>query len=105
METIPNVERFDCPDGILKTVYLKNVTESLTAEEFLPLIMMGPSRVSIDLLIPITLVYCLLIFSGVIGNAITCFVIILNDASKHTATNCYLFSMAISDFIFILLGW
>ena len=67
--------------------------------------MMGPSRAPVDLLVPISYFYVLLIISGLIGNAITCvYVVILCNASMHTATNCYLFSMAVSDFIFILLG-
>ena len=94
---------FDCPGGPLKTVQLKNSTDNLSAEEFLPLIMMGPSRAPVDLLVPISFFYVLLIISGLISNTITC-VVILCNASMHTATNCYLFSMAVSDFIFILLG-
>ena len=41
--------------------------------------------------------------TGVIGNILVCFVIVHNK-SMHTATNYYLFSLAIADLIILLLG-
>lgn len=41
--------------------------------------------------------------TGVIGNFAVCIVIIHNK-TMHTATNYYLFSLAISDLIILLLG-
>lgn len=43
------------------------------------------------------------LFPGVIGNACTCLVIIA-DKSMHNPTNFYLFSLAVSDIIILLLG-
>ena len=60
-------------------------------------------QVESSVLIPITIIYVLMFFTGVIGNFAVCFVIIKNR-SLHNATNYYLFSLAISDLIILLLG-
>jgi len=44
-----------------------------------------------------------LLITGVVGNLATCVVIVWN-AHMHTATNYYLFSLAISDTITLVLG-
>ena len=54
-------------------------------------------------LIPITIIYAVMFVTGVIGNILVCFVIVHNK-SMHTATNYYLFSLAIADLIILLLG-
>jgi neuromedin U receptor 1 len=51
----------------------------------------------------LTLAYSLIFFTGVVGNAFTCFVITKNSY-MHTATNYYLFSLAISDMLTLILG-
>ena len=56
-----------------------------------------------NILIPITTIYVLMFLTGVIGNLAVCFVIIRNR-SMHTATNYYLFSLAIADLLILLLG-
>jgi hypothetical protein len=92
----------DCPGGNLTTVYLKNGSQwNLNA--FLSVVFMGPSRIPMEDLLPITVLYILLIVLGLAGNVIT-FGVIIRNSSMHTATNFYLLSMAFSDFIFILLG-
>jgi neuromedin U receptor 1 len=54
-------------------------------------------------LLPMTVIYVILFITGVVGNIAVCLVIIRNR-SMHTATNYYLFSLAISDLIILLLG-
>ena len=53
--------------------------------------------------IPVTIIYVLIFITGIIGNISTCIVIFKNK-SMHTATNYYLFSLAISDFILLISG-
>jgi len=43
------------------------------------------------------------VITGVVGNLATCVVIVWNS-HMHTATNCYLFSLAISDTVTLVLG-
>ena len=66
--------------------------------------LLGPKAVgSNTLLIPLTILYLVIFFSGVSGNFAVCLVIIKNK-SMHTATNYYLFSLAISDLMILLFG-
>lgn len=53
--------------------------------------------------ITMTILYVLLLISGVIGNISTCIVIVRNSY-MHTATNCYLFSLAMSDLLLLVTG-
>ncbi|XP_046666090.1 neuropeptides capa receptor-like [Homalodisca vitripennis] len=75
---------------------------NITVEEYL-LNKRGPKHLSLTVVIPVTVVYTTIFISGVIGNLATCLVIVSN-ASLHTATNYYLFSLAVSDITLLLLG-
>ena len=64
---------------------------------------LGPKHVGFNLLLPLTFFYVVVFISGVVGNIAVCLVIVKNK-SMHTATNYYLFSLAISDLMILLLG-
>lgn len=57
----------------------------------------------IEIAVPLTAVYTVILFTGLIGNISTCIVIARNK-SMHTATNYYLFSLAISDLLLLTSG-
>ena len=63
----------------------------------------GPRRGPLSTVIVITVVYCCLFLSGLFGNVCTCLVIIKNKY-MHTATNYYLFNLAIADLLLLLIG-
>jgi hypothetical protein len=63
----------------------------------------GAKQIPMFILAPITVVYVLLFVSGVVGNVSTC-IVIIRIPSMHTATNCYLFSLAVSDLTFLIFG-
>ncbi|XP_038104444.1 pyrokinin-1 receptor isoform X2 [Culex quinquefasciatus] len=63
----------------------------------------GPKRDPLYVVIPVTIVYLLIFITGIVGNISTCIVISKNK-SMHTATNYYLFSLAISDFLLLISG-
>ncbi len=50
-----------------------------------------------------TVVYVIMFLTGVAGNVAVC-VVIIKNRSMHTATNYYLFSLAVSDLVILLLG-
>ncbi|XP_035212754.1 pyrokinin-1 receptor-like [Stegodyphus dumicola] len=50
-----------------------------------------------------TLVYAVILMTGVIGNICTC-IVIARNRYMHTATNYYLFSLAVSDLLLLILG-
>lgn len=53
--------------------------------------------------VALTVVYCIVMLTGVVGNVATC-AVIMRNTYMHTATNCYLFSLAISDTLALVLG-
>lgn len=61
------------------------------------------TRDPLYIVIPLTLVYSIIFLTGVLGNFITCIVISRNK-SMHTATNYYLFSLAVSDLLLLVSG-
>lgn len=60
-------------------------------------------RDSLYVVLPITVIYAVIFFTGVIGNVSTC-VVIARNKSMHTATNYYLFSLAVSDLLLLVSG-
>lgn len=61
------------------------------------------SDITMTTSITMTAVYVILLVSGVAGNVFTCAVIARNRY-MHTATNCYLFSLTISDLLLLVTG-
>lgn len=55
------------------------------------------------IVLPITVIYAVIFFTGLIGNISTC-VVIARNKSMHTATNYYLFSLAVSDLLLLVFG-
>jgi hypothetical protein len=56
-----------------------------------------------SVILPITICYLFIFVAGVLGNVITCIVIAKNK-TMHTATNYYLFNLAVSDFLVLIFG-
>ncbi|XP_043580467.1 pyrokinin-1 receptor-like [Bombus pyrosoma] len=55
------------------------------------------------IVLPITVIYAVIFLTGLIGNVSTC-VVIARNKSMHTATNYYLFSLAVSDLLLLISG-
>lgn len=84
---------------------IDNSTElvvNLTEFDYVRLIL-GPKHLPLTLVLPITLVYVMIFVTGVFGNVVTCIVIRRNPVMQ-TATNYYLFNLAISDLLLLILG-
>lgn len=75
---------------------------NLTEAEYLSKVL-GPKYLSLRLVIPLTIAYVVIFITGIFGNVSTCIVIVRNS-SMQTATNYYLFSLAISDLTLLILG-
>ncbi|XP_042872401.1 pyrokinin-1 receptor-like isoform X2 [Penaeus japonicus] len=58
---------------------------------------------NLSMMVAMTVIYIAITIVGVVGNVITCIVIVRNRI-MHTATNYYLFSMAISDLLLLAFG-
>ncbi|XP_022672299.1 kiSS-1 receptor-like isoform X3 [Varroa destructor] len=64
---------------------------------------LGPRALPLAWLIPLTAIYTFIFITGIVGNVCTCMVIALNTYMQ-TATNCYLFNLAIADMLTLLCG-
>ncbi|KFM75443.1 Neuropeptides capa receptor, partial [Stegodyphus mimosarum] len=53
--------------------------------------------------VPMTIVYMVILITGIVGNICTC-IVIARNRYMHTATNYYLFSLAVSDLLLLVLG-
>ena len=87
------------PTHLLVTVDYPNAT---SLDEFL-IAHLGPKRWELYKVIPVTIVYCVIFVTGIIGNVSTCIVIARNKYMQ-TATNYYLFNLAIADLLVLVLG-
>jgi hypothetical protein len=65
--------------------------------------MLGPKRLPLVVVLPITVIYVIIFVSGIIGNVAVC-VVIARNKLMWTATNYYLFSLAVSDLTLLVLG-
>nr|ADG27752.1 CAPA receptor variant A [Rhodnius prolixus] len=86
---------------IIETV-TNSTPVNVSLEEYL-IIVRGPKFLPLKILLPITFTYGILFISGLFGNLAVCIVIAYNK-SMHNATNYYLFSLAMSDLVLLLLG-
>jgi hypothetical protein len=60
-------------------------------------------RDPLSIILPISVIYIIIFIAGILGNAITC-VVIATNKTMHTATNYYLFNLAVSDSLILLVG-
>ncbi|XP_054423883.1 neuromedin-U receptor 2 [Pteronotus mesoamericanus] len=91
-ENVSWIPRHDLEDPFEK--YLNSTEDYLT-------FLCGPQRS--HLFLPMTVVYALIFVVGVAGNLLVCLVILRHQSMK-TPTNYYLFSLAVSDLLVLLLG-
>jgi len=96
MMSATDVETWTTTDNITNTDIEFNVHEYLQQH-------LGYRHGSTVESVSLTVVYLLILLTGVIGNVVTAIVIVRNSY-MHTATNCYLFSLAISDTFQLVLG-
>ncbi|NXS73787.1 NMUR1 protein, partial [Pandion haliaetus] len=73
-----------------------NLTEEQLRDKYL-----GPRRSSF--FVPVCVIYLLIFVVGAVGNTLTC-IVILRHRFMRTPTNYYLFSLAVSDLLVLLLG-
>lgn len=85
----------------IKEVVIKNITIAIE-DEFVQQTSSNYAYPT-PILTLITVVYFLIFASSIIGNTSTC-IVIFRNRYMHTATNYYLFSLAISDLVLVLSG-
>lgn len=89
-------------DGHFAALKYGDNTSFQTAEEEIKSLL-GEPRDSLTTVVPMTLVYVMILVTGLVGNLCTCFVIVKNRY-MHTTVNFYLFSLAVSDLLLLIVG-
>lgn len=83
-----------------------NITENATMDfdidKYLEKVM-GEKRRDLTSVGILTFVYVLIFITGISGNVCTC-IVIARNSYMHTATNYYLFSLAMSDMLTLVFG-
>ena len=64
---------------------------------------LGPKRQDLYKVIPVTVIYVGIFFTGIVGNVCTC-IVIARNRYMHTTTNLCLFNLAVSDLLVLILG-
>lgn len=82
---------------------IKNVSKKLESFEVEEHSVAPILREPLYIVVPMSVIYVLIFLTGLIGNISTCIVIAKNK-SMHTATNYYLFSLAVSDLLLLVSG-
>ncbi|XP_047027636.1 neuropeptides capa receptor [Helicoverpa zea] len=80
-----------------------NLSHFDCSEEEMLWLMMGPRTLPLQKIVPISVLLLVIFLTGVVGNVAVCVVIVKHPA-MHTATNYYLFSLALSDLLLLLFG-
>lgn len=75
-----------------------NDTSPINLEEIL-----GPRRQELYRVIPVTIIYCIIFVTGIVGNVSTC-IVVARNRYMQTATNYYLFNLAVADLLMLVLG-
>ncbi|XP_032967305.1 neuromedin-U receptor 1 [Rhinolophus ferrumequinum] len=94
--------RSPVPCNVSRASGLKFDPEDLNlTDEELRLKYLGPQQT--ELFVPICVTYLLIFVVGTVGNGLTC-TVILHHRAMRTPTNYYLFSLAVSDLLVLLVG-
>lgn len=96
------METSDDGTNLLHEFWKDRDLENLTEAEYLAKVL-GPKYLPLKMVIPLTIAYVIIFVTGIFGNVTTCVVIVRNP-SMQSATNYYLFSLAISDLTLLMLG-
>ncbi|NP_001127725.1 neuropeptides capa receptor-like [Bombyx mandarina] len=80
-----------------------NISHFDCTEDAMLWVMMGPRRLPLQKIVPISVLLLVIFVTGVVGNLTVC-VVIVRHPTMHTATNYYLFSLALSDLLLLLFG-
>ncbi|KAG7198423.1 hypothetical protein KM043_005811 [Ampulex compressa] len=89
-------------DGVVEDFWKDWDLKNLTEADYLARVL-GSKYLPMRMVLPLTIAYVVIFVTGIFGNIATC-VVIVRNTSMQTATNYYLFSLAISDLTLLVLG-
>lgn len=84
------------PEPLINSTHLPDVLNATVKNEV-------GYRDPLSIILPISVCYFVIFVTGILGNVVTC-VVIAKNKTMHTATNYYLFNLAVSDFLVLIFG-
>ncbi|XP_069961713.1 thyrotropin-releasing hormone receptor isoform X2 [Bactrocera oleae] len=96
-------EAFKQNMSLTLNISTENLTDLLNTAQLNQTWELPQQQLPMSALIALTVFYVIIFVAGVLGNLITCIVISRNKF-MHTATNFYLFNLAVSDLMLLLSG-
>ncbi|XP_069962190.1 growth hormone secretagogue receptor type 1-like [Bactrocera oleae] len=96
-------EAFEQNMSLTLNISTENLTDLLNTAQLNQTWELPQQQLPMSALITLTVFYAIIFVAGVLGNLITCIVISRNKF-MHTATNFYLFNLAVSDLMLLLSG-
>ncbi|XP_069962189.1 uncharacterized protein [Bactrocera oleae] len=96
-------EAFKQNMSLTLNISTENLTDLLNTAQLNQTWELPQQQLPMSALITLTVFYAIIFVAGVLGNLITCIVISRNKF-MHTATNFYLFNLAVSDLMLLLSG-
>ncbi|XP_017138872.1 neuropeptides capa receptor isoform X1 [Drosophila miranda] len=90
------------PEHALEAEEYGCFTANCSPSEYVEFVL-GPQTLPLYKAILITIIFGAVFITGVIGNLLVC-IVIIRHSTMHTATNYYLFSLAVSDLLYLLFG-
>lgn len=80
-----------------------NISEVYISEHDILLKKLGPQRREWYIVVLLLFIYGVIFVTGIVGNIFTC-IVISRTSYMRTSTNYYLFSLAISDVLLLIVG-
>ncbi|CAH0561228.1 unnamed protein product [Brassicogethes aeneus] len=103
MENVTNLtELYESCADILNATYNKSLDENFDIWLYLECVQ-GAQRQSLYIIVPITIINLIIFVTGLFGNLSVC-IVIVKQSTLHTATNYYLFNLAVSDLMLLVFG-
>uniref|UniRef100_A0A034WGU3 Neuromedin-U receptor 2 n=1 Tax=Bactrocera dorsalis TaxID=27457 RepID=A0A034WGU3_BACDO len=96
-------EAFKQNMSLTLNISTENLTDLLNTAQLNQTWELPQQQLPMSALITLIVFYAIIFVAGVLGNLITCIVISRNKC-MHTATNFYLFNLAVSDLMLLLSG-
>uniref|UniRef100_W8BJQ5 Neuropeptides capa receptor n=1 Tax=Ceratitis capitata TaxID=7213 RepID=W8BJQ5_CERCA len=101
---IPHTQTFynNFDDEELDPCHPNNSNFNCTQTDYVKYLL-GPQTLPLYKVLLFTIIFGGIFITGMLGNILVC-VVIIRHPTMHTATNYYLFSLAVSDLIYLLFG-
>lgn len=92
-----------CSKNVSFVLSSETICRNFSSADDILLAKIGPKRRSLPITVILLFVYSMIFMTGIIGNVCTC-IVIIRTSYMRTSTNYYLFSLALSDVILLIVG-